>query len=197
MKRTLHTAISHSKIHNPFIDGDRTLLRMNTMADLRRECANRLRRSLHGREIDTLENTIEMAHMLGIVPIGAISTRKAEEGTLLDPEHDFWQEFDGEIRTKNEARRRVQSAIRSLKKDGTFRMTHPYGEEADIVYCEVDEVQQSGDVLLPTTCAECNEEIEAPLSLECTDSGSYEIATRVDCPYCDFSSVMSRLLQRK
>lgn len=156
----------------------------NTMADLRRECAKRLRRTLHGREIDMLEESIETAHMLGIVPIGTITTPEVEKGTLLDPKHEFWEKFQEDVNTKSGVIQHVESAIRSLQKDGIFRMTHPYGEEADIVYCEVDKMDGAGDVLLPTECAECNNTIDVPLSLNYDEE--YTLDFTIECPHCDF-----------
>lgn len=173
----------------------------NTMADLRQECAARLREALHGREIDTLENDIEIPHMLGIAPIGTIPTDKVEEGTLLDPAHEFWTDYEEEVRTSGKAHRKVESAIRSLRKDDIFRMTYPYGEEADIVYCEVDEMAESGDALLTTECASCEETVEAPLSLELSngysDGGLYKLVVDVDCPHCGFERLLEEPMRRR
>lgn len=163
----------------------------NTMADLRRECASRLRETVHGREIDMLEQSVTTAHMLGIVPIGVNSNHEVEEGTLLDERHEFWQNFEEDVRTKNGAKHRIESAIRSLKKDDIFRMTYPYGEDADIAYCEVDELGAPRSLLLETTCAECGNTIEAPLSLDYND-GAYSLGVHVDCPHCDFTSMVER-----
>ena len=68
---------------------------MNTMEDLRREVASRMRASLHGREIDMVEQvTPELPHMLGITPLNKIHDPKNEEMTLLDPQHHFWQQYE-------------------------------------------------------------------------------------------------------
>lgn len=174
---------------------------MNTMADLREECAIRLRDTLHGREIDMLENTVQTPHMLGITPIGAIHTDKVERGTLMDPQHQFWQDFEEDIRTIGEVHRKIESAIRSLRKDDVFRMTYPYGEEADIVYCEVDEMGNRGATLLPTTCHGCGESIEVPLELGYepgyNESGHYSMEVEINCPHCDFSRLLRGNLHRR
>lgn len=172
---------------------------MNTMADLRRECATRLRDAVHGKEINMEENRVTTPHMLGIVPIGAQSNHRVESGTLLDCNHEFWDDFEEEVNTPNGARNRIESAIRSLKKDDIFRMTYPYGEEwqdPDIVYCEVDELQQGNDPLLETKCAECGNTIEAPLSLD-HHGDVYALTITVDCPHCDFSRNLERGLFRQ
>lgn len=166
------------------------------MADLREECAIRMRQALHGREIDTLDKSVSTPHMLGITPIGAIHTHKVEEGTLLDPDHQFWQDFEEEVNTSGKARRKIESAIRSLRKDDIFRMTYPYGEEADIVYCEIDEMGNRGSTLLPTECHGCGESIEVPLSMN-YEGGSYGLQVDVDCPHCDFSRLMEGRLSRR
>lgn len=174
---------------------------MNTMADLRERCATRMRKALHGREIDTLENSVQIPHMLDITPIGAIHTRKVEEGTIMDPDHRFWQEFEEGVKTEGSVRRKIESAIRSLRKDDIFRMTYPYGEEADIVYCEVDEMGDRGTPLLPTTCHDCGESIEVPLELNYREGhdnrGTYTLDANLDCPHCGFSRLMGSNLTRK
>lgn len=174
---------------------------MNTMADLRRECARRLRQSLHGREIDTLENNVETEHMLGIVPIGAISTPQVTAGTILDPKHEFWENFEEDVTTENGVKRRIESAIRSLRKDNVFRMTYPYGEEADIIYCEVDRLDSAGDNSLPTHCAECGKVIDAEFALDCStgygDKPAYLFVFTINCPYCDFSQKLETNLERQ
>lgn len=167
----------------------------NTMADLREECATRLRETIHGREIDMMENTVKLPHMLGITTIGAIHTHKAERNTLLDSNHEFWQDFEEEVNTDGKAQRKVESAVRSLRADDIFRMTYPYGEEADIVYCEVDEMQPRADTLLTTECGGCGETIDVPLSLDMKDSWGdnnrsfYTLRANIDCPHCDFSTI--------
>jgi hypothetical protein len=174
---------------------------MNTMADLRRECATRLRETVHGREIDMFENTVEIEHMLGIVPIGVHSNHEVEQGTILDPDHDFWTDYEETVRTRNAVTQRIESAIRSLKKDDIFTMTHPYGEAADIVYCEVEELGEQSDLMLPTRCHSCSNEIAAPIELEYTEGysggGSYDLSVNIDCPHCEFSRSLSGSLQRE
>lgn len=171
------------------------------MADLRRECAARLRETIHGREIDMMENTVQLPHMLGITTIGTIHTHDAEKGSLLDPKHEFWQDFEEEITTGGQARRKVESAVRSLRADDIFRMTYPYGRDAEIVYCEVDSMEQSGETLLTTQCGECGETIDVPLSLD-YDAGYdgerafYSLSVDIDCPHCDFRSVREVPLRR-
>lgn len=171
----------------------------NTMADLRRECAELLRETLHGKEIDMMRNTVRLPHMLGVTPIGAIHSRRAEEGTILDVEHEFWQDFEEEITTRGQVKRRVESAVRSLREDDVLRMTHPYGEDADIVYCEVDTMDERGKLSLTTECAGCSETIDAQLSLNYDEGveealNHYYLQVDIDCPYCEYSSVRESAL---
>lgn len=138
----------------------------NTMADLRRECTRRLRDTVHGREFDMMEKNVETPHMLGIVPVGVNSNHQVEKGTILDPSHHFWDSFEDDVRTKTGVRKRVESAIRSLKEDDIFEMTYPYGEEADIVYCEVEPVEDSDAVYISVECDECGHTMDVPLSVD-------------------------------
>lgn len=171
------------------------------MADLREECAVRLRKTLHGREIDMMENTVHLPHMLGITTIGAIHTRKAETETLLDSDHHFWQDFEEEVNTAGKAKRKVESAVRSLRADGIFRMTYPYGEEAEIVYCEVDEMARGPEeTTLTTECGGCGETIDVPLAMHTNqgdnDRAFYSLRVNVDCPHCDHATIREAKLHK-
>lgn len=163
-----------------------------TMADLRREVAQRLHETLHGREIDTMEKGMpKLPHMLGIVTIGAISTPKAIKGSILDPNHSFWDEYYKDITAPNAAEREVESAVRSLKKDNIFQITMPYGEDAGIWYCEVRDVDHPPNEMV-TTCAECGSSITTQPRLT-LDNGRYLLNFRLDCPECEFRDTVSLL----
>ena len=169
---------------------------MNTMADLRREVASRLRNSLHGREIDMMEHTVEIPHMLGVTPIGKIHDPQNEKLTLLDPQHQFWKNYDDDIRTKRAATEEIETAIRSLKKDGILRKTYPYGEEAEVVYVEVDKLADTED-RGRIECLNCEALVPYSLSLELKKEGTYAVQTTIDCNECDFSRSYGRSLVRQ
>lgn len=171
---------------------------MNTMADLRREVANRCRAALHGREIDMVEQAKpRLPHMLGITPLGKIHDPNNEEMTLLDPQHHFWQEYEEDITTKRATEEKIQTAIHSLKKDDLFRMTYPHGEEAEIVYVEVERPSMmERATTLQTSCNNCNRDITAQPNL-LLDSGRYYLRFSLDCPKCDFSRTLEEHLRRK
>lgn len=164
------------------------------MADLRREVAKRLRDTLHGREIDTMEKgTPELPHMLGIVTLGAITTDKAEKGTLLDPDHEFWQSYYQNVNTKNAARREIQSAMQSLKEDNIFRVSAPYGDEAGIMYVEVGDIDAKPNRMM-TVCTECGASIPTEPELK-HSYGRYRLEFELDCPDCDFNETLKDTLQ--
>lgn len=133
-----------------------------TMQDLREECVERLDRVLDGREIDLLEQEVRTPHMLGIAPIGTRYTEDMGDGTLLDPAHDFWTEYEKSVATRREAAREVESAIRSLREDDTLEITMPHGEEAEIVYCEInhDDHALSGTIDCPNCGHSCEISLE-------------------------------------
>jgi len=164
------------------------------MNDLRQRVAGLLRETLHGREIDTIEmGQPEIPHMLGIVPIGAISTAEVERGTLIDPTHDFWDDYEKNINTKNKAKKEVRTAMLSLKEDDILNVMMPYGDDAGIMYVEVEQMNsQSGNI--ETSCAECGATIltEAELSMA---YGKYSITFRLDCPECEFESKATETLR--
>jgi len=157
------------------------------MADLRREVAKRLKETLHGKEIDTIQKGMpETPHMLGIVTIGAISTDKAISGSLLDCTHEFWDSYYKDINTNGGVRQEVRSAIQSLKEDGVLEISTPYGEDAGIWYCEVGNIDESQN-RMRTVCRECGSQIPTEPDLS-HDYGHYRVQFTLDCPDCDFSA---------
>lgn len=167
---------------------------VNTMEDLRREVATRLRNTLHGREIDMIEHKKpRLPHMLGITPIGKIHDPQNEEMTLLDARHQFWSEYEKPISDKA-ARQELETAVRSLREDDIFRMTYPYGEEAEVVYCEVDELTTDDNI--QTSCQECGANLDAQPDLV-HNSSSYYISVSLDCDECGFSGTFKRKLLRQ
>lgn len=168
----------------------------NTMADLRREVARRLRDTLHGREIDTMEKgTPEIEHMLGVVTLGAISTPQSENGTILDPSHEFWQSYYEDVNTENGIRREIETAMQSLKEDGVFRVTTPYGEDAGILYVEVGEMDDKPNRMI-TTCAECGERIPTEPELKMS-YGRYRLVFDLQCSECDFDRTVGEMLAKQ
>jgi len=154
-----------------------------------------MRNALHGREIDMMKTVVEVPHMLGITPIGKLHDPLNEEMTLLDPKHQFWKGYESDVRTKNAVMDKIQTAIRSLRKDGTLRKTYPYGEEAEIVYIEVDRLDSNKKKSV-TQCKQCGKEISYGLDL--VNSGElYFIETQLDCPSCDFSQSFKRSMRRQ
>lgn len=165
----------------------------NTMADLRREVAQRLRKTLHGKEIDTIEMGMpEMPHMLGIVTIGAISTPQAVKGSIMDCDHEFWDEYHEEVNTNNKAKKEIKSAMHSLKEDNIFRVTTPYGDDAGIWYCEVGTIDER-PTQMKTVCTNCQAPINTSPELKHA-YGRYRLAFSLECPSCDFSDTISTSL---
>lgn len=165
----------------------------NTMADLRRKVATHIRDTLHGKEIDTIEKGMpELPHMLGIVPLGAISTAEAEKETILDPMIDFWKEYYEDVNTRNAVCNEIETAMHSLKEDGVFRVSMPYGKDAGIHYVEVGETGDSRNRMV-TICAECGESIPTEPELS-FNYGRYSLVFKLDCPECEFSQTTGKML---
>lgn len=168
---------------------------VNTMGDLRQEVASRLRNTLDGKEIDMMENvTPRLPHMIGVTPLGKVHDPNNEEMTLMDTQHQFWEEYEEDIRTKNQVTEKLETAVRSLREDDIFTITHPYGEEAEIIYCEVD--KESADNNMQTSCKECGAPVTAQPNLT-EDTGHYYLTFSIDCSKCDFSGLYQQNLQRR
>jgi len=165
------------------------------MEDLRREVATRLRNTLHGREIDMLEGVRpHIPHMLGITPLNKVHDPNNENGTLLDPKHQFWLDWHKPVDTAAEVERLVETAMQSLSEDGIFRVTYPHGKEAEIAYVEVDKLPNE-EILLQTSCKECGSNISTTPNLS-EDSGYYYLKFSLDCPDCDFSGLYKEKIER-
>lgn len=166
---------------------------MKDMQDLREEVATRMRAAMHGREIDYYGKEATYPQMLGIVEFGEKSSSKKEEGTLLDPEHEFWEEWHEDLVTGYSVKQHIQTAIRSLKDDGIFRVSYPYdseGREADTAYVEVDEIGHNA--LLDTTvpCEDCGSLTQAQCTITYDDE-RYRLRMVIDCDDCEQSGVYS------
>jgi len=169
---------------------------MNTMEDLREEVAVRMRRAMHGQEIDTFESDVQIPHMLGITELGETHSTSDEEHTILDEEHEFWQDWHDDVVTGYVVTEKIETAIRSLREDNVLRITYPYGKEAEIAYVEVDEIGRNANMDNTTECTSCGERVTGDVSIE--PSGShYSIDMKLECENCGFSGVFSKILTRK
>jgi hypothetical protein len=147
---------------------------------------------MHGREIDMMESVKpSIPHMLGITPLNKTHDPANEEMSLLDTKHPFWSEYQDDIQTRREVTEKIETAIRSLKEDDIFRMTYPYGEEAEIIYVEVDTLETTENNMLQTSCKECHSPLTADLLLTQT-RGSYQLSVSLDCDECGFSKKYAR-----
>lgn len=113
---------------------------MNTMRDLRELLVERMKETIDGREFDMEERQIRVPHMIGVTPTDTIHNRGTEDGTLLDVQHEFWQNYEKDIRTKSQLQERIRNALHTLSEDGTLNIIYPKGREAGIVYVEVDDL---------------------------------------------------------
>ncbi len=174
----------------------------NTMKDLRRAVQARLHETLDGKELDMMEGiTPKIPHMLGITSLNAVHTHYSEDGTLLDPTSDFWQNYEEDVNTKSGCHRKIESAIRSLKKDGLMNVTYPYGVEADIIYCEVEPVDDKTSITdtlgttIESSCPECGTDLN-PSPLLDLYSGSAQLKVSVKCEACEFSASYGTTLHK-
>jgi ribosomal protein S27E len=157
---------------------------MNTMQDLREEVASRMHETLHGREIDEYENRVQIEHMLGITPIGEEHKPKNENGTILDADHEFWEDWHKKSITGWTVRQKVETAVRSLHEDGFLRVTYPYGEDAEVAYVEVDDLGADDTSQVIVTCDYCGEVVAGRVSISKAGIHPYTAELHVNCPEC-------------
>jgi hypothetical protein len=140
----------------------------------------------------------EMEEMLGIIPIGAISTPQVEQGTILDNNHDFWNEYHKSINTDNAVRIEIRQAMESLRDDGILQISTIEGdsdEEWDKLYVEVEDISSDNPLSLSTTCRKCSGGITTTANLQ-NSSMSYRLTFTIDCPNCEFETTVGEPLER-
>lgn len=160
---------------------------MSNMSDLKEIVQRSLRENVHGVEFDLLKQTIDLYDMLGV-------DRTEPRGTIMHPSHEFWQDYDEDISTERDAFNELKRAVELLRDEGTFVKQYPEGEEADIVYCEVEPVEAGDDITV--VCNECDAPASATMSFEPTN-GMYTFVLSVDCSYCGESSQHERVMHRR
>jgi hypothetical protein len=168
-----------------------------TMEELREYTGRRLRDAIHGREIDMMKPVRpHLPHMLGLCDIGEVVAPRVIDGSILDSRHEFWDDYYKEVNTRNKAKSEVISAIESLKADGLFRMSYPYGEDGEIIYVEVDDPDQYSircrqNNSITTHCKECNHTLRTSPDLVLYNN-YYHLRFSVACDNCGFTGNYSR-----
>lgn len=167
------------------------------MEDLRIEVAKRMKTALHGRQIDNYSTKIEIPQMLGIVGIDETASIEDKNGTILNADHHFWEEWHEDIISEYSVNKHVESAIRSLTADGHVSITYPYDEDSDIAYVEVDVPPQAGEPTFAAPCNGCGKTIQADVSIEGYQAENYYVEMCVDCPDCGYSGTFETQLTRQ
>lgn len=123
----------------------------NNLANLRDKIQPMLRESLHGKEIDTMTLGMpELPHMLGLVTLGDIAAPNDIDGSILDPKHEFWDDYYKDVNTRHAATEEVQTAIHILQDSGMLSISQPYGDDGGRMYIEVDEPERDGAFECPS-----------------------------------------------
>lgn len=113
---------------------------MNTVKDLKKIVHAKMYETIDGRMVDQYEQgKVEIPHMLGITEMGETCLYEDYEGTILDPSHEFWDDYVEDVSTIHATEDAVEFVIHVLNESGDFNVYFPHGEEADIVYTEVEE----------------------------------------------------------
>lgn len=162
----------------------------NTMYDLREKIVRRLRETLHER---TVPSDLPVEKMLGITDIDNVHFPKNETGTLLDPQSDFWKNYESTVSTRNAAVGEINAVIQLLSNEGTLDIQ---SVDSDTVYVEVDsEPIDDSTSMIETSCKECGSQIPTEPDLGLI-GGHYYLRFLLDCPNCEFSNTYERKMTR-
>lgn len=189
------------RAHTPNLRWRTQTMSETTMRDLRKEVARRLMQTLDGKIIDTIEGVKpRLPHMLGATPLDEVHDPDYISGTLIDPSHDFWDDYYKEVNTEHKSTEELITAIETLREQNLFRMEQPFGEEGGIKYCEVDDPDQYKIDPTPepfeTTCKSCGEVTHTSPSLVLVRD-SYHLKVTIDCENCDYRQQHTRNLVRE
>jgi len=176
------------------------------MRDLQDVVAEHIYQTMHGREInDARLGPVLVPHMLGITPIGKEHNEENETGTILDPDHEFWQAYIEDIDSHKMALAKIITAIKLLKDHDKLNITYPDGEDGDIMYIEVEPPNE--DIMppafaepqppvIPAECVNCGQTATARVRLVPSMSG-YNARYSVYCSACETTGVYSAPLTRE
>lgn len=164
----------------------------NTMVDLRRVVAQRMRNALHGREFDVLEEDISVEEMLGICDVNGDSPYISE--SLLDPDHEFWDGWYEDVYSIRSAESKIESAIRSLKADGHVDIIEPYGDEADIIYVEVEVPERTNTKAVE--CPACNRVATVEQRFSNVTNSQLQTQYEMNCTNCGETNIYERSFHR-
>ena len=163
-----------------------------TENSLRELVKQRLAKSVDGKEIDLLRQDVQIPHLLGITPIGAAHDRDRENGTLLDPSHPFWEDYDERVDKRTHVLEKIDRTLRLLRADNELQIQYPYGEDADIVYISVEGEKRGVE------CARCgSQNTLTDTRHEPTNPGNYIYIFTIRCLDCEHSGEYERLLTRR
>lgn len=93
---------------------------MNTMRELKEEVLDRLQH-LDGRYFESV-STVSIEQMLGIIDMDEEFHHEKINGSILDSDHDFWDDYVRVVVASAEARQEVETAIRLLKDENRFEV---------------------------------------------------------------------------
>lgn len=122
---------------------------MTGMQELKEKVHRKVYSNLH---TESVTDDIGLQEMLGVEEM---------EGSLIDPTHDFWDDYVKEIDGMQDSKHELQFAILSLRDDGEISILEPFGEGAERVFVKVKEPNYGSDKPRPFfeygDCPECGE----------------------------------------
>lgn len=110
---------------------------MNTIEDLECVVAEKLRNAIDGETFGSDDEHIRLPQMLGIVDVGEPAHTDSIDGTLLDAEHEFWDDYVMDINGRLAAADEVDRATRRLSNKGVLTIERD-GDIMDITVGEYE-----------------------------------------------------------
>lgn len=146
---------------------------MTGMKELKEKVHRKVYDNLH---TESVTDDIGLQEMLGVGEI---------EDSLIDPTHDFWDDYEKEISAMQDSKHELQFAILSLRDDGEIAILEPFGEGAERVFVKVKEPNYGSGTDRPYPefgdCPECGDPfVNLDFGVK-TFYGKVYLVTKLDC----------------
>jgi len=168
---------------------------MNTMKDLKTLIAKQIDRTIGGHMFDLTSENLTVTQMIGVAEIDGEKEAYQTSGTILDPAHNFWENwYDGKL-TQFNTFELIEAAIYLLVQEETVLITDVYGEDSDLVYVEVDYTPEN-HVNTSVRCDACGQSAGASVEFLPT-SPNYTLQINIACEHCGDSGVYTSVLVKQ
>lgn len=167
------------------------------LVDLERIVADKINDSICGSEIDIQENDVFLEEMIGVVDVSESVGDVDIEGSIISPEHSFWDDYNADVESCEDTRLEIEKSIRGLKKKGVLEMPYLY-DDSDVVEPSINYDEFSYDSrcdYVMVDCIECDSSARGVVEY-LPHGKTYKERLSVDCNSCGESGTFMSVFTR-